>query len=188
MGGSTQDVHIVVESSGDVGPQARAHPLASAGQRRIRFPYIPTYLFYVLVEVLKNSSRATVEKCKDFKQRTKERPIVITVGANPSHVGIRIDDLAGGIPFQHADRVWSYMYTTASQSQGTKAFSEQGTPLAGYGVGLPLSRLYARYLGGSLNLMSLPGIGTSAYLHLKRIGTEAREEIPSSVQDSTLST
>lgn len=39
---------------------------------------------------------------------------------------------------------------------------------SGYGVGLPLSRLYAQYLGGSLNLMSMPGEGTTAFLHLKR--------------------
>jgi pyruvate dehydrogenase kinase 2/3/4 len=27
-------------------------------------------------------------------------------------------------------------------------------PLAGFGYGLPVSRLYARYLGGELNLIS----------------------------------
>ena len=29
------------------------------------------------------------------------------------------------------------------------------------GMGLPLTRLYARYLGGSFNVMSVPGVGTS---------------------------
>ena len=32
----------------------------------------------------------------------------------------------------------------------------------GYGIGLPLSRLHARYLGGSLDLVSLPGYGVDA--------------------------
>lgn len=42
-------------------------------------------------------------------------------------------------------------------------------PLAGYGVGLPLSRLYARYLGGDLQIQSVPRVGTDAYLFLRSI-------------------
>lgn len=34
--------------------------------------------------------------------------------------------------------------------QAARNFDEQGTPLAGYGVGLPLSRLYARWVTGGL--------------------------------------
>ena len=37
-----------------------------------------------------------------------------------------------------------------------------------------------RYLGGSLHLQSLPGVGTCAYLYLKRLESEAREELPTS--------
>jgi STE24 endopeptidase len=37
-------------------------------------------------------------------------------------------------------------------------------------LGLPLSRLYARYFGGDLNLMSMEGHGTDAFLHLPRLG------------------
>jgi len=43
--------------------------------------------------------------------------------------------------------------------------------LAGYGFGLPLSRLYARYFGGDLRILSLDGYGTDAYLTLNRLGT-----------------
>eukprot|EP00929_Paragymnodinium_shiwhaense_P120445 TRINITY_DN92398_c0_g1_i1.p1 TRINITY_DN92398_c0_g1~~TRINITY_DN92398_c0_g1_i1.p1 ORF type:complete len:473 (+),score=94.09 TRINITY_DN92398_c0_g1_i1:55-1473(+) len=182
------DVRIVVESSGDVtavdGGTRRTSvsslsDIDTTPRKRIRFPYVPQYLFYIMVELLKNSARATVESCDGDMKRIRERPIVVTVGADPSQVGIRVDDLAGGIPFHVADSVWSYMYTTVKKQDGAAAtFTQEGTPLAGYGVGLPLSRLYARYLGGSLHLMSLPGIGTSAYLYLKRVESEAREALP----------
>jgi len=155
--------------------------VASGGSGRVRFPYVPQYLFYVVVELLKNSARATVEISGGDQAEIRKRPIIITVGADPSQVAIRVHDSAGGIPFSVADRVWSYMYSTASQKKGATEFSQQGTPLAGFGVGLPLSRLYARYLGGRLELLSLPGIGTRAYLYLKRLETDAREEVPSHV-------
>jgi len=145
------------------------------GAKQIRFPYVPQYLFYIMVEILKNSARATVEVAKGDPVQIERRPIMITVGADHSEVAIRVHDVAGGIPFRVADRVWSYMYSTSPDSKSGSDFSQQGTPLAGYGVGLPLSRLYARYLGGSLHLQSLPGIGTRAYLYLKRLESEARE-------------
>ena len=42
-------------------------------------------------------------------------------------------------------------------------------PMYGYGFGLPTARAYAKYLGGSLTLKSLQGIGTDVYLRLKHI-------------------
>ena len=55
--------------------------------------------------------------------------------------------------------------------------------LAGYGVGLPLSRLYARYFGGDLDVKSLEGLGTDAYLHLSRLGHNC-ENLPEVVAKS----
>lgn len=46
------------------------------------------------------------------------------------------------------------------------------SPLAGFGCGLPLCRLYASYLGGSLSVISMPVHGTDAYIHLRRIGDQ----------------
>jgi pyruvate dehydrogenase kinase 2/3/4 len=54
---------------------------------------------------------------------------------------------------------------------------EQPAVLAGYGYGLPLSRLYARYFGGELQVISMDGYGTDAYLHLNRLGN-SQEPLP----------
>lgn len=45
----------------------------------------------------------------------------------------------------------------------------------------------SRYLGGSLYLQSLPGVGTCAYLYLKRLESEAREELPNNSSVSSCS-
>jgi len=39
--------------------------------------------------------------------------------------------------------------------------------IAGLGYGLPLSRLYAKYFGGSLELLSLDGWGSDVFLKLR---------------------
>ena len=44
-------------------------------------------------------------------------------------------------------------------------------PMCGYGFGLPTSRAYAEYLGGSLRLMSMQGLGTDVYLRLKHFNS-----------------
>lgn len=147
--------------------RVRAYCAAGSENGPPRLPYIPAMLGYIMQEILKNSCRATLDKCKDAAS-VEERPITVTVCADETRVLIQISDQAGGIPFDVGQHVWSYTYTTADHS----------TELAGYGVGLPLSRLYARYLGGSLDLVSLPGYGTNAYLFLPRLSSEQIEVVP----------
>lgn len=48
--------------------------------------------------------------------------------------------------------------------------SAEGSSIAGLGYGLPLSRAYAEYFGGSLHVQSAFGWGTDVYLKLKGVG------------------
>lgn len=149
-------------------------------------PLIPQYLFYIVVELLKNSLRAVGELHEAQGSTGKPEPVEIRVASDESQVAISIMDQGGGIPFHRQPHVWSYMYTTA---RGTRVCEKTGilleqksepTPLSGYGVGLPLSRLYAEYLGGSLHLMSMPNFGTHAYLFLQQ-SSEREEALPTYV-------
>lgn len=95
-----------------------------------------------------------------------------------SHV--QISDEGGGIPRSEVQRIFSYFFTTAAPafSSLTAADFSVDTPLAGLGYGLPLSRVFARYFGGDLQVISMEGYGTDAYLHLSRVG-DKEEPLPS---------
>jgi pyruvate dehydrogenase kinase 2/3/4 len=47
---------------------------------------------------------------------------------------------------------------------------DTASPLAGLGCGLPLSRNYARFFGGDINVMSMEGYGTDSFIYLHRLG------------------
>lgn len=48
----------------------------------------------------------------------------------------------------------------------------QKLQVAGFGVGLPLSRLYARYFGGDVHLSQMYGHGTDVLINLNRLGNQ----------------
>ncbi|XP_060251527.1 pyruvate dehydrogenase kinase, isozyme 2 isoform X6 [Ovis aries] len=86
----------------------------------------------------------------------------------------KMSDRGGGVPLRKIERLFSYMYSTAPTPQpGTG-----GTPLAGFGYGLPISRLYAKYFQGDLQLFSMEGFGTDAVIYLKALSTDSVERLP----------
>ena len=54
----------------------------------------------------------------------------------------------------------------------------QAAAFAGFGYGLPLSRLYARYFHGDLIINSFEGYGTDALVYMKTKTTDANELLP----------
>lgn len=172
-----------------------------SGNLDLTFPYIPTHLHYILLELLKNAMRATMEKHQDgddsFADTDEDVPpinVVIADSLENEDVVIKISDEGGGIPRSNMKHIWSYLFTTASPTVQEKliAFGDGGaddgsdgaiqdhsihSPLAGLGYGLPISRSYARYFGGDLSIMSMEGYGTDCFLHLRRLG-DSREPLP----------
>ena len=92
---------------------------------------------------------------------------------------MRIRDRGGGIAPEHLEDIWRYSFTTFKDGvdganlgsvDGLRALSTSGndtSTIAGLGYGLPLSRAYAEYFGGSIQLESLWGWGTDVYLTMK---------------------
>ena len=71
---------------------------------------------------------------------------------------MQVSDEGGGIPRSGVARIWTYMYSTAKipMPDMEEVGDTQPVVLAGYGYGLPLSRLYARYFGGDLQVRAQP--------------------------------
>jgi pyruvate dehydrogenase kinase 2/3/4 len=156
------------------------------GRLDLTFPYIPTYLHYILLELLKNALRATMETHKDSAILPPVQ-VVIADGTENEDVVIKVADEGGGIPRSQIDKIWSYLFTTANENiqkifvggvlADHKKDHSQEAPLAGLGYGLPISRAYCRYFGGDLDLISMEGYGTDAFVHLKRLG-DTMEPVP----------
>jgi len=159
-------------------PQVEITFFGSSADRTI--PLVSPYLSYILMELLKNSIRAVSEQHLIDESKVIH-PIVIRVASDESQVVLDIFDRGGGIPFEHQPHIWSYMYSTKKRSPDDVSIDdEKRTPLAGFGVGLPLLRKYAEYLGGTVNLISMPKFGTHAFLFLQRC-TSRKEGMPTYV-------
>ena len=154
------------------------------GRTDLTFSYVPSHLYYMLFEVLKNSMRASVEHHTSKDNPYPDLPdvsVIISDSVDNEDVVIKVSDEGGGFPRSHVKRIFSYLYTTArggslTNSAELKDFGVEG-PLAGLGYGLPISRAYARYFGGDLNLVPMEGWGTDAFLHLSRLKNH-REPLP----------
>jgi pyruvate dehydrogenase kinase 2/3/4 len=124
----------------------------------LNFMYVPGHLSHMLFETLKNSLRAVVETHGQEKEAFPVTKVVVAEGKED--ITIKISDEGGGIPRSAIPLVWTYMYTTVDQTPSLDPDfnkSDFKAPMAGFGYGLPISRLYARYFGGDLKLISMEG-------------------------------
>ncbi|XP_023607100.1 pyruvate dehydrogenase kinase, isozyme 3 isoform X3 [Myotis lucifugus] len=116
---------------------------------------------------------------EEFNAKAPGKPIQVVYV--PSHLFhmlfelFKISDLGGGVPLRKIDRLFNYMYSTAPRPSLEPS---RAAPLAGFGYGLPISRLYARYFQGDLKLYSMEGVGTDAVIYLKALSSESFERLP----------
>jgi 26S proteasome regulatory subunit T1 len=113
-------------------------------------------------------------------------PASVPDHSHRTFLSLRVRDQGGGVAPAHISRIFSYAFTTASHADESGANDEKisagaaigsvgggnmfegitgrglrtgiGT-IAGLGYGLPMSRLYAKYFGGSLEFVPLDGWG-----------------------------
>lgn len=149
-------------------PKVQLHSNAE----NIKFIYVPGHLNHILFEMIKNSLRAVVESYG--VDHESYPPVKVVIAQGDEDITIKISDEGGGIPRANLEQAWTYLYTTAKESPKLEPDSSRSdfrAPMAGFGYGLPISRLYARYFGGDLKMISMQGYGTDVYLHLNRLST-----------------
>lgn len=137
----------------------------------------------------------------DNDQQTDMPPIRVTVSANKTDVFFRVSDQAGGILLPKYQRLWSCQeranhgdfadlqhipkmpvtlterikrqQTINDPNQPGKVATSDHPEVRGLGIGLIMSRVYAEYWGGELQVMSMDGYGTDAYVRIPRNGSTA---------------
>ncbi|KAK4130063.1 alpha-ketoacid dehydrogenase kinase [Trichocladium antarcticum] len=191
------------------------------GEPDTTFAFVPMHLEYIITELLKNAFRATVENgmsrepivitiapeppaVKTPQSHVRldppnesrgafDRNAIAPLDDNAPGVTIRIRDRGHGISSDILDHIWSYSFTTFSESDDVpgawsgaddalsviSASSNGASSIAGLGYGLPLSRAYAEYFGGGIAVQSLHGWGTDVYLRLKGVGRIEQETVAS---------
>ncbi len=179
------------------------------GEPDTTFAFVPMHLEYIITELLKNAFRATVENGMNREpvvitiapEPPELKPALLhsqvplkppgapdcdaiaPLDDNAPGVTIRIRDRGGGISPEVLPNIWSYSFTTFSESDDVpgawgnddalnviSAANNGSSSIAGLGYGLPLSRAYAEYFGGGVGVQSLHGWGTDVYLRLKGVG------------------
>ncbi|KAJ5112634.1 hypothetical protein N7532_000679, partial [Penicillium argentinense] len=136
----------------------------------LNFMYVPGHLSHMLFETLKNSLRAVVEQHGADREQFPVTKVIVAEGKED--ITIKISDEGGGIPRSAIPLVWTYMYTTVEQTPSIDPDFDKSdfkAPMAGFGYGLPISRLYARYFGGDLKLISMEGDGRTRFTTSHRL-------------------
>jgi signal transduction histidine kinase len=142
------------------------------------FVFIPAHLEYILQELYKNAFRATAEF---HRNDAALPPVRMTVCVNDSYITLRISDQGGGFPVSLTSKLWEYSYTSIvpDEEDNASMFSVMTSDaprmgvLAGLGFGLPMSRVYTEYLGGSLDIVGMHGYGSDVFLRVNRLDAHA---------------
>lgn len=176
------------------GMEAPEVQLISATRPDATTVHVESHVHRVLFEILKNSLRAVMDRSISSQTNTRNNttrppPLKLIMAAGGEDFTFKLQDEGGGVPFSEIDHMFGYTYSTftdlpPSRTGSLASASIHGEkdyvnlPLSGYGLGLPLARLIARYFGGDLSLVSMDGFGTDTYVHFPRADTFL-ERLPS---------
>lgn len=146
------------------------------GMANLETTYPQAHLDYIFFEILKNAMKATMERYENPKFNLDSiPPVKVVLREGPHDVTIKVSDQAGGATTDVLQKWFDYQYST---SPAPVHGDSNSVVMAGFGMGLPLSRLYARYFSGDLRIQTQDGVGTDVFIYLKNKNLEKREVLP----------
>lgn len=149
------------------------------------FAYVHTHLFYIFLELVKNAARASIERAQleglledtfagnGGGDKAEIPSIRVTVpeeqGIWDHERSVKLADHGTGMNRRVLSKAFSYFYSSVKARPTIAAEVsdfDRRMPLAGFGFGLPISRVMARYFAGDIDVNSIPGQGTDVYVYL----------------------
>jgi len=141
-------------------------------ENKVTVVHIPSHIYHMAFEVMKNAMQATIENNWDNLQKLP--PIKVLVCQSDMDITIKVSDQGGGVDRVTAEKMFQYLYTTSP----SPSLTAESVPLSGFGYGLPLSRLYARYFQGDIKAASYENHGTDIYIYVQALAKESVEKLP----------
>ena len=192
----TQDMCRSLDGSGPQVPEIKI-----LGHTSATFPYVLSHLEYIIGELLRNSLQAVMQRFSDPQQKPPpvevlicEAPQNVVIRISDQGGGIPRDIMPFLWSFNKGPRSASRLQnfkdvpTFAATRQEVRPPSEEGSgrkirdsslstltsrpPDFRLGMGLPMSRVYAEYWAGGLELHSLEGYGVDAFLQISKLGNQ----------------
>ncbi|KAK5058796.1 hypothetical protein LTR84_011060 [Exophiala bonariae] len=171
------------------------------GHTNATFPYVLSHLEYIIGELLRNSVQAVMQRFRTTKKPPPpievlicEAPQNVVIRISDQGGGIPRDIIPFLWSFNKGPRSASRLEnfrdvpTLAGTMQEVRLSGNLGTkgkirdsslstlasrpPDFRLGMGLPMSRVYAEYWAGGLELHSLEGYGVDAFLQISKLGNQ----------------
>ena len=129
--------------------------------------YIPGHLFYIFLEVLKNSvvAHQAINETIEY--------INVSIQEGNNNYVIKVSDRGGGFEYENVKKTLSYSYSTSPKINSIRTHTN--LIMSGLGFGLPLAKQYCKYFGGDLIINPIEGYGTDVYIYIHKLDKKAEQ-------------
>ncbi|CAD2214808.1 hypothetical protein AGDE_00803 [Angomonas deanei] len=131
-------------------------PISDRHPRTSRIYSVVGHYSYIFREILKNACVASLKTNTDTE-------INVKYTVDDEWVVVDVEDTAGGVPLKHGEKIWRFGWTTSEHFE---------SHLCGFGVGLSTSKVYSDMWGGSIDVYSRVGKGTTVRVRLPKSPVE----------------